>query len=128
MSGKGYQGMLGFPGGRVITLFWYWRPQVSFKCCCHREPQAIWCNVWLQTIIRLHFFCLFYCLFICCRKMMSLLILKVDRCHRSFYTLREKCPIPRYFWFVFSCIRSKYGDLWGKSLYLVRIQENANQK
>ena len=33
-----------------------------------------------------------------------------------------------YFWPVFSCIRTEYGDLRSKSLYLVRIQENTDQK
>ena len=33
-----------------------------------------------------------------------------------------------YFWSVFSCIRSEYGDLLRKSPYSVRIQENTGQK
>ena len=32
------------------------------------------------------------------------------------------------FWSVFSCIRTEYGDLFRKSPYLVRIQENVDQK
>ena len=33
-----------------------------------------------------------------------------------------------FFWPVFSCIRTKYRDLLGKSLYLVWMQENTDQK
>ena len=33
-----------------------------------------------------------------------------------------------YFWSVFSCIRTEYGDLLRTSPYSVRIQENTNQK
>ena len=33
-----------------------------------------------------------------------------------------------FFWSVFSCIRTEYGDLWSKSLYSVRIWENTDQK
>ena len=33
-----------------------------------------------------------------------------------------------FFWPVFSCIRTKYRDLLGKSLYLVWMQENMDQK
>ena len=33
-----------------------------------------------------------------------------------------------YFWSVFSCIRTEYGDLLRKSPYSVRIQENTDQK
>ena len=33
-----------------------------------------------------------------------------------------------YFWSVFSCIRTEYGDLRSKSPYSVRIQENTDQK
>ena len=33
-----------------------------------------------------------------------------------------------FFWSVFSCIRTKYGDLLSKSPYSVRIQENTGQK
>ena len=36
--------------------------------------------------------------------------------------------IQSYFWSVFSCIRTKYGDLGSKSPYLVRLQENTDQK
>ena len=33
-----------------------------------------------------------------------------------------------FFWSLFSCIRSEHGDLLRKSLYSVRIQEDADQK
>ena len=33
-----------------------------------------------------------------------------------------------FFWSLFSCIRTEYGDLIGKSPYSVRIQENVDQK
>ena len=33
-----------------------------------------------------------------------------------------------FFWSVFSCIRTEYGDLRNKSPYSVQIQENADQK
>ena len=38
-------------------------------------------------------------------------------------TVREKSPNTVIFWFIFSCIRSEYGDLLCKSLYSIRIQE-----
>ena len=39
-------------------------------------------------------------------------------CNQS---LREKCPNKKFFWSVFSCIRTEYGDL-------LRIQKNTDQK
>ena len=33
-----------------------------------------------------------------------------------------------FFWSVFSCIRTEYGDLLSKSPYSVRMQENTDQK
>ena len=40
-----------------------------------------------------------------------------------------KCAqIRSYFWFVFACIWTEYGDLLRKSLYSVRIQENTDEK
>ena len=33
-----------------------------------------------------------------------------------------------FFWSVFSCIRTEYRDLLGKSPYFLRIQENTDQK
>ena len=36
-------------------------------------------------------------------------------------SLREKCPNTEFFWSVFPCIRTKYGDLQSKSPYSVRI-------
>ena len=43
-------------------------------------------------------------------------------------SLREKCPNTDFFWSVFSCIRTEYGDLLRNSPYLVRIQKNTDQK
>ena len=40
----------------------------------------------------------------------------------------KKVQIRSFFWSLFSCIRTKYGDLRSKSLYSVRIQENSGQK
>ena len=40
----------------------------------------------------------------------------------------KSVQIHSYFWSVFSCIRTKYGDLLFKSSYSVRIQENTDQK
>ena len=40
----------------------------------------------------------------------------------------ESVQILSFFWSVFSCIRTKYGDLLSKSPHSDRIQENADQK
>ena len=40
----------------------------------------------------------------------------------------KSVQIRSYFWSVFSCIRTEYGDLLHKSPYSVRKQENMNQK
>ena len=40
----------------------------------------------------------------------------------------KSVQIPSYFWSVFSCIRTEYGDWRNKSPYLPRIQENTDQK
>ena len=40
----------------------------------------------------------------------------------------ESVQILSFFWCVFSCIRTKYGDLLSKSPYSDRMQENADQK
>ena len=42
--------------------------------------------------------------------------------------LREKIPNKEFFWSVFLCIGTEYGDLPCKSPYSVRIQENTDQK
>ena len=42
--------------------------------------------------------------------------------------LHENCPNTEFFWSVFSCILTEYGDLRGKSPYSVRIQENTDHK
>ena len=39
-----------------------------------------------------------------------------------------KCPYSEFFWSLFSRIRTEYGDLLRKSPYLVRMQENKDQK
>ena len=38
----------------------------------------------------------------------------------------KSVQISSFFWSVFSCIRTKYGDLLGQSPYPVRIQENTD--
>ena len=40
----------------------------------------------------------------------------------------KSVQIQSFFWSVFSCIRTEYGDLLRKSPYSVRIQENTDQK
>ena len=40
----------------------------------------------------------------------------------------KSVQIRSFFWSVFSCIRTGYADLRGKSLYSVRLQENTDQK
>ena len=40
----------------------------------------------------------------------------------------KSVQIRRFFWSVFPCIRTEYGDLRSKSPYSVRIQENTDQK
>ena len=42
--------------------------------------------------------------------------------------MREKCPYLKFFWSVFSCIRSEYGEILRTSPYLVRMRENMDQK
>ena len=36
--------------------------------------------------------------------------------------------VRNFFWSVFPCTLTEYGDLFLKSLYLARIQENTDQK
>ena len=43
-------------------------------------------------------------------------------------TLREKCPYSGFFWSVFSCLRTEYGEMRSISPYSVRIRENTDQK
>ena len=43
-------------------------------------------------------------------------------------TLRKKCPNTSFFWSLFACIQTEYGDLLRKSSYSVGIQENTDQK
>ena len=40
----------------------------------------------------------------------------------------KSVQIRSFFWSVFSCIRTEYGDLRSKSPYSVQIQENSDQK
>ena len=40
----------------------------------------------------------------------------------------KSVQIRSFFWSVFFCIRTEYGDLRSKSPYSVRIQENTDQK
>ena len=51
---------------------------------------------------------------------------------RKFSDSRRHCvksvQIWSFFWSVFSCIWTEYGNLFRKSLYWVQIQENADQK
>ena len=42
--------------------------------------------------------------------------------------LHKKCPYSEFFWFVCSRIWTEYGYLLRKSLYLVRMRENTDQK
>ena len=41
--------------------------------------------------------------------------------------LCEKCPYPELFWFVFSRIRTEYGEILRISPYSVQMQENMDQ-
>ena len=41
--------------------------------------------------------------------------------------MREKCPYLELFWFLFSSIRTEYGEVLRISLYSVRMRENADQ-
>ena len=43
------------------------------------------------------------------------------------FTFRKNCAYSELFWFVFSCIRTEYGEILRISLYLVQIRENADQ-
>ena len=43
-------------------------------------------------------------------------------------SLREKCPYSEFFWSVFSCIRTEYGERQSISPYSVRMRENMDQK
>ena len=40
----------------------------------------------------------------------------------------KSVQIQRFFWFVFSCISTEYGDLLRKSLYSAWVQEYVDQK
>ena len=43
-------------------------------------------------------------------------------------SLRKKCLYSEFFWFVFSRIRNKCGEIWSISVYSIRIRENADLK
>ena len=53
---------------------------------------------------------------------------KLDLHQIKFNHCVKSVQIRSFFWSVFSCIRTKYGDLRSKSPYSVRIQENTDQK
>ena len=42
--------------------------------------------------------------------------------------LRKKSPYSEFFWSVFSCIRTEYGEIRSIFPYSVRMQENTDQK
>ena len=44
------------------------------------------------------------------------------------YHCGKSAQIQSFFWSLFSCIRTEYGELLRKSLYWVQIQENTGQK
>ena len=44
------------------------------------------------------------------------------------FTARKLSKYGVFFWFVLSCIWTEYGDLWSKSWYSVRLQENTYQE
>ena len=43
------------------------------------------------------------------------------------YSLRKKCPYSELFWFVFSRIRTEFGEILRISPYSVQMRENADQ-
>ena len=45
-------------------------------------------------------------------------------CQTFTNTLREKCPDTEFFWSVFSCIRTEYGDL-GSKYRKIRTRKNS---
>ena len=47
---------------------------------------------------------------------------------RAKNALLESVQIRSFFWSLFSCIWTEYGGLLRKSLYLVQIQQNTEQK
>ena len=51
-------------------------------------------------------------------------------CENNFNStnLHESVQMQSFFWFVFSCIQTEYGDLRSRSSYSVQIQENTDQK
>ena len=44
------------------------------------------------------------------------------------FTLHEMCPYSKFFWSVFSRIRTEYEERLGISPYSVRMRENADKK
>ena len=62
---------------------------------------------------------------------MCLLKVKRNSCCVNFFSklkLREKCPYLEFFWPVFSCIRTEYGEIRSLSPYSVQMWENTDQK
>ena len=43
-------------------------------------------------------------------------------------TLREKCPYWKFFWSVFSRIRTEYGEIVRISPYSIQMREKTDQK
>ena len=77
---------------------------VNFLCTFKLRPVSRGENVRMQVVFK-------------CEKYNKLTI-------RS---LREKCPYLELFWFIFSRIRTEYGEIHRISPYSVRIRENADQ-
>ena len=48
-------------------------------------------------------------------------------CWQRRIPLREKCPYSKFFWSVFSRIRTEYGEIRSISTYFVRMRENTDQ-
>ena len=69
-------------------------------------------------------------MFVACFRNMYLAI--KDSLDYTMLKLRYRCvksvQLRSYFWSVFTCIRTEYGDLRSISAYSLRIQENTDQK
>ena len=52
---------------------------------------------------------------------------KSNQKYRAYHCMKS-VQIRKFFWSVFSCIRTEYGDLQSKSPYSVQIQQNTDQK
>ena len=49
-------------------------------------------------------------------------------CMLPMSSLREKCPYSEFFWPVFSCIPTEYGEIFCIFLYSVRMRENTGKR